>query len=152
LSFLQANAEDLSFLPASFDVVVCLEVVEHLRNPNGFLERVGEVLTKDGVLIVSTPNRTIINPGASLKDKPKNKFHLREYSREDFEALLKQFFDEVELFGLFNPQADRRGNPFVRRMKLLGNLVRLEKVVEVGPLRENKEPSDIVAVCKSKKE
>ncbi len=152
VDFSAADGHCLPFLPNSFDTIVSLETIEHLENPEIFLAEVCRVMTDEGFFIVSTPNRTVINPGASLEDKPKNKYHLREYSREEFEVLLKQFFDEVELFGLFNPQANRRGNPFVRRMKLLGNLVRLEKVVEVGSLKENKEPSNIVAVCKSTKE
>lgn len=152
LGFAQAYAEHLPFAPDSFDVVVSLEAIEHLENPKAFLNEAHRVLTEDGVFIISTPNREITNPGTSLEDKPKNKFHLREYSKEEFKELLEKYFGTVELFGQYNPQKDKRGNPLVRRIKLLGNLVRLEDVVKVVSLKENQEPSGIVAVCKNKKQ
>ncbi len=47
---------DLPFEPASFDVVLCGDVIEHLRDPQAFLERVRPLLKADGRLILSTPN------------------------------------------------------------------------------------------------
>lgn len=43
-------------LTESFDVVVCTELIEHLRNPWTFLERVAAALRPGGSLILSTPN------------------------------------------------------------------------------------------------
>ncbi len=42
-----------------YDVVLCLEVLEHVANPNNFFAEFKRVLKKDGLLIVSTINRTI---------------------------------------------------------------------------------------------
>ena len=47
---------ELDFAPATFDCVVCGDVLEHLRAPGRFLERVREWLRPGGVLVASLPN------------------------------------------------------------------------------------------------
>jgi O-antigen biosynthesis protein len=42
--------------PASFDVILCGDVVEHLRDPAGVLARLRPFLKPGGSLILSTPN------------------------------------------------------------------------------------------------
>jgi 2-polyprenyl-3-methyl-5-hydroxy-6-metoxy-1,4-benzoquinol methylase len=46
----------LPFSDASFDVVLCGDVVEHLRDPGRFLERVRPLLGSGGRLVLTTPN------------------------------------------------------------------------------------------------
>ena len=41
-----------------FDLVTSLEVIEHVNDPAGFVRGLAEVLADDGLLILSTPNRT----------------------------------------------------------------------------------------------
>lgn len=50
-----ADASILPFLDQSFDTVVCLEVLEHLRHPATALREAARVLRPEGRLIVSTP-------------------------------------------------------------------------------------------------
>jgi SAM-dependent methyltransferase len=47
---------ELPFAPGSFDAVLCGDVVEHLRDPRAFLERVRPLLAAEGRLVLSTPN------------------------------------------------------------------------------------------------
>ena len=47
---------ELPLEPASFDVVLCGDLIEHLRDPAGFLARVRPLLRADGRLVLSTPN------------------------------------------------------------------------------------------------
>ena len=47
---------ELPFEPGSFDVVLCGDLVEHLRDPERFLARVRPVLVPEGRLVLSTPN------------------------------------------------------------------------------------------------
>jgi 2-polyprenyl-3-methyl-5-hydroxy-6-metoxy-1,4-benzoquinol methylase len=47
---------ELPFEPASFDAVVCGDLIEHLRDPQRFLERVRPLLRADGRLVLTTPN------------------------------------------------------------------------------------------------
>ncbi len=39
-----------------FDIIICLEVIEHLKNPYNFLSNLKALLSKKGYLIISTPN------------------------------------------------------------------------------------------------
>jgi len=41
-----------------YDLVTCLEVIEHVADPNAFVTQLAGVLAADGLLILSTPNRT----------------------------------------------------------------------------------------------
>jgi 2-polyprenyl-3-methyl-5-hydroxy-6-metoxy-1,4-benzoquinol methylase len=50
------EATALSLEPASFDVVLCGDVVEHLRDPAGALARLRPFLKPGGTLVLSTPN------------------------------------------------------------------------------------------------
>lgn len=47
---------ELPFEPASFDVVLCGDLVEHLRDPQRFLGRVRPLLRPGGRLVLTTPN------------------------------------------------------------------------------------------------
>jgi 2-polyprenyl-6-hydroxyphenyl methylase/3-demethylubiquinone-9 3-methyltransferase len=42
----------------SYDLVTCLEVLEHVAEPRAFVVGLGRILAEDGLLILSTPNRT----------------------------------------------------------------------------------------------
>ena len=58
------------------------------------------------MLICSTPDRDVYNPGASPDSDPWNAFHVREYSQPEFVDLLGRHFERVELFGQ-NPKSPR---------------------------------------------
>jgi len=45
-------------LAGSYDLVTCLEVLEHVAEPRAFVAGLGRILAEDGLLILSTPNRT----------------------------------------------------------------------------------------------
>jgi 2-polyprenyl-3-methyl-5-hydroxy-6-metoxy-1,4-benzoquinol methylase len=47
---------ELPFPPASFDVVLCGDLIEHLRDPRRFLERVRPLLRPGGRVVLTTPN------------------------------------------------------------------------------------------------
>lgn len=46
----------LPFEPGSFDVVLCGDLLEHLRDPGSFLARVRPLLRPGGRLVLTTPN------------------------------------------------------------------------------------------------
>lgn len=50
------EAMELPFEPETFDAVVCGDLIEHLREPQTFLERIRPLLRPDGRLVLSTPN------------------------------------------------------------------------------------------------
>lgn len=47
---------ELPFEPASFEVVLCGDLVEHLRDPEAFLRRIRPLLRPEGRVVLSTPN------------------------------------------------------------------------------------------------
>ena len=47
---------ELPFQPGSFDVVLCGDLIEHLRGPERFLARMRPLLRADGRLVLTTPN------------------------------------------------------------------------------------------------
>jgi SAM-dependent methyltransferase len=79
------------------DVVVFLQTIEHIHEPDGLLERISQIAP---LSYVSTPNRlTLAPPGAEKSDNP---WHLREYDQAEYRALLEPHFETVELLGLFH--------------------------------------------------
>lgn len=42
-----------------YDVILCLEVIEHVANPREFVQNISKLLKQNGVLIFSTINRTL---------------------------------------------------------------------------------------------
>jgi 2-polyprenyl-3-methyl-5-hydroxy-6-metoxy-1,4-benzoquinol methylase len=47
---------ELPFGPGSFDAVMCADLIEHLRDPGAFLERVRPLIKPGGRLVLTTPN------------------------------------------------------------------------------------------------
>ena len=54
-----ARTEELAAAGETFDVVLCLEVVEHVPQPAPFLATCAKLLAPGGLMIVSTINRTL---------------------------------------------------------------------------------------------
>lgn len=93
---LNASLSALPLSPGSIDLIVAMEVVEHLAEPDRFLEEARRVLTPDGILLLSTPNREMVSPGWQ---RPPNRFHLREWGAAEFRRMLGEVFACVELQG-----------------------------------------------------
>jgi len=58
LSFVQADAEEIPLKNNSFDVVVSIDLIEHLFDQNSHFKEVNRILKDDGGLyIIKTPNK-----------------------------------------------------------------------------------------------
>lgn len=55
-SIIQGNAENLDLKNKIFDIIVTLQVIEHLYRPDLMLLSVKKYLRKNGILILTTPN------------------------------------------------------------------------------------------------
>ena len=89
-----------------FDIVVAIEIIEHIENAFGFIETIIKKFTKRGKhgtpnievpteFFISTPNR---NHPTIQKDKPFNVYHVREWTSEEFIKVLSYYFENVELY------------------------------------------------------
>lgn len=58
ITYRHAAAEDLLAEPARFDVVLALEIVEHVVDPASFVASCASLLKPGGLLVMSTLNRT----------------------------------------------------------------------------------------------
>ena len=55
---IQYHACELATLKGQFDLITALEVIEHVTDPAAFVTQLADRLAPNGLMIVSTPNRT----------------------------------------------------------------------------------------------
>lgn len=91
--FFQGSAAAIPLPDDAVDVVVSFETLEHLSEQEDMLWEISRVLRKDGLLIISTPNKPLYSRQGD------NPFHVKELCREEFVALLKSRFAHVSLLG-----------------------------------------------------
>jgi 2-polyprenyl-6-hydroxyphenyl methylase/3-demethylubiquinone-9 3-methyltransferase len=59
INYICSTAEELVINNMNqYDVIICLELIEHVNNPKIFIENLANLLKKDGMIILSTINRT----------------------------------------------------------------------------------------------
>jgi SAM-dependent methyltransferase len=79
------------------DAIVFLQTIEHVEEPAVLARRFAELAP---ISYISTPNRlTLAPPGAPKSDNP---WHLREYTIEEYRAMLDPCFTGLEILGLFH--------------------------------------------------
>jgi ubiquinone/menaquinone biosynthesis C-methylase UbiE len=72
------------------DVVISFETIEHIFEQEVFVKEIRRVLKDDGILIISSPEKSIY----SERDKD-NPFHLKELTKIEFNFLLSKYFVNV---------------------------------------------------------
>lgn len=94
VEFIQMNVPPLTNIPDnSFDVVFASQLIEHIKDDVKLVDEMYRVLKKDGLLILTTPNKTM-----SLTRNP---FHVREYTPNEFTQLLSKNFQNIEKNGVY---------------------------------------------------
>jgi SAM-dependent methyltransferase len=96
LGFQQGDCVALPLPDASVDLVTAFEVIEHLPDWGGFLREVRRVLTADGQLLVSTPNRLYYEE--TRRQAGPNPYHVHEFVYEEFRQALLEVFPDVRMF------------------------------------------------------
>jgi len=78
-----------------FDVIVCFEALEHVKEHDTLFIEIIRLLKDDGILIISTPNKQIYTDDTGYQ----NPFHQKELYYSEFSDFLKKYFLYSYLFG-----------------------------------------------------
>lgn len=106
IAILRGNLAHLPVRDEAIDVVVNMQVIEHLWDQPGFLAEVFRVLRPAGTLVLSTPNRITFSPG---RDTPLNPYHTRELSAAELTELLRDAgFVVQRMYGIWHGRRLRR--------------------------------------------
>jgi len=95
VEFMVEDCEQLGQVTGTFGLICCFEAIEHFSQPQRFLNRAGQLLADNGVLMVSTPDRVSTPP--FVDGRPRNPFHVHEWYRQEFQNLLASHFSDVEM-------------------------------------------------------
>jgi len=94
----------LPFAPASFDLVLCMEVLEHLENPLAAVRETARVARE--AIIFSVPHEPYFCVGNALRGKHLSRFgnhpeHVQHWNIRTFRAFLSQAFADVRIASAF---------------------------------------------------
>lgn len=98
--FQTGDSLNIPFPDNTFDVVVAFEVFEHLTDWNRFLAEIKRVLKSDGLVYISTPNKTLYSPGTK---KPINPHHIFEMTIPEFREALLSYYKIENIYGQRTP-------------------------------------------------
>lgn len=88
LEFKVGSADSIPLKTSSVDVVVSFETLEHHDKHNEMLSEIKRVLVPNGILIMSSPNKTYYS---DVRDY-KNPFHVKELYPQQFKDLINAYF------------------------------------------------------------
>lgn len=91
-----------------FDVVVAAEIIEHLYYPDIVLEKIKNVLKKDGILLGSIPHafslqsRIRLFLGSKKSTALQDQTHINHFSYKEFKKILSKNFKNIEIEGIIS--------------------------------------------------
>jgi 2-polyprenyl-3-methyl-5-hydroxy-6-metoxy-1,4-benzoquinol methylase len=103
--FIKGEVDKLDLPAASFDRIICTEVLEHTVDPETILAALARLLRPSGVAVITVPNDPLINKvkdfvrrtpvGYILRDRIQwggDIYHIHQWSPVEFERLLERYF------------------------------------------------------------
>jgi SAM-dependent methyltransferase len=110
-------------------VIVCSDVIEHLRAPHLLLQKLRAALDHASAILISTPERELWH-GVRSGGPPRNVHHVREWSIREFGRLLATSgFEDVSM-GLTRAN-DRTEEAFTIEALLARNMTTLSELIPV---------------------
>lgn len=94
LSFIVGNADEIPIPDNSIDVFVSFETIEHHEKHIEMFEEIKRVLTPDGILVISSPDKYYYSDLPQIK----NDFHVKELYYNEFRDLLNKYFRKSVFF------------------------------------------------------
>jgi O-antigen biosynthesis protein len=95
LQFLAGRADHIPLADASVDLVVSFETIEHMDGHELVIAELKRVLRPRGVLIISTPEKSVYSDGRTMT----NPYHVKELHGEELRSLLAARFRHVAVAG-----------------------------------------------------
>ena len=107
--FIKGEVDKLDLPDASFDRIICTEVLEHTQEPEAILAAIARLLRPYGVAVITVPNDPLIlrlkgivrrTPvGYALRHRINwggDEFHIHQWTPAEFERLLSRHFRITE--------------------------------------------------------
>lgn len=93
---MRSHGSRLPLRDGGLDLVTSFETIEHLQHRAAFVAELRRVLRPAGMLLLSTPNVLHTRP---IDGRPRNPYHVHEYTPAELEAELRTHFSQVQLLG-----------------------------------------------------
>jgi|WetSurMetagenome_2_1015567.scaffolds.fasta_scaffold00428_20 ubiquinone/menaquinone biosynthesis C-methylase UbiE len=87
IEFKTGEVENIKEADGSFDLIISFETIEHLPDAEKYLQELARVLKKEGTALISTPNREVFGQ--------KNPYHLKEFTKQEFQEILQKYFKNI---------------------------------------------------------
>ena len=71
----------------NFDIVIAMNLVEHIKNPGRFIEEAKRILKKDGIIMLSAPNTILVRK--IIGRAPIQPDHINSWNYDSFKKFLK---------------------------------------------------------------
>jgi ubiquinone/menaquinone biosynthesis C-methylase UbiE len=104
VSFIQGDAENLSFPEKSFDTVTCRVAPHHFSNIGRFISESYRVLTDDGLLLLVdnvSPELDEYDQFYNYVEKKRDPSHYRAYKKTEWISWLEQSGFSIQMFTTF---------------------------------------------------
>jgi O-antigen biosynthesis protein len=88
--FVTGDLLNMPFEDGAFELVTCFEAIEHVDDQERALDELRRVLSPEGLLAISSPNREVYQTG--------NPHHTYEYTPDELEQALRERFAHVVLY------------------------------------------------------
>lgn len=99
VSFIVGDFMTLDFAPASFDVIIALEVLSHVADQPGFVAKLASLLKPGGMLMLATQNRPVLEKHNVVPMQQPGQIR-RWVDREELHRLLSAEMEVRELFSV----------------------------------------------------
>ena len=95
LEFLVGSCDRIPVPNGTVDLAVSFETIEHHNRHKEMMREIKRVLRPEGILIISSPDKYIYSDVPAYN----NEFHVKELYAREFEALIKEYFTNLQMFG-----------------------------------------------------
>jgi len=94
VTFRLYDGKVLPYEDQSFDVVISMQVIEHIKDYKNYLLEIKRVLRPSGLAILGTPNKKAMISGV-------NPYHYKEFSCDELKKEIEAIFKNADIYGLF---------------------------------------------------